>query len=162
MNRILFLVLTGLVGVYSRLFVPTRVAHASRDNDRVLFKAAPGAASGSGTTALYFVAGQKLRLKTLHLVGINPAAVDGDTLSVVVDYSTDGSVFTACGTVAAVEYNDSDNTMALTALLPNEKINENQWTVNDVPADALIRVRIIWTGTVTDGNVEAHVGATTK
>ncbi len=161
MNRFALGLLTALVAVYVQLFRPSRLAHAARDNDRVTFKHAPGAASAASTQVAYFVSDRKLRLKSLWLTGINPAAADADTLSVVVDFATDGSAFTACGTVAAIEYNDTDNTIALVALVPNEQIDVDSWTVNEVPAGALVRVRIIWAGTVTDGEVEANVQATT-
>lgn len=113
----------------------------------------PAAASAASTQVMYFSCQDPIMLRSLQLIGINPAAADADTLSVVIDYATDGSTFTACGTVAAAEYNDTDNTMALVALVPNEKIDADSWTVNRVPANALIRTRVIWTGTVTDGQI---------
>ena len=161
MNRFALGLLTALVAVYAQLFRPSRVAHAARDNDRTIFKHAPGAASAAGTQVAYFTSDRKLRLKSLWATGINPAAADADTVSFVVDYSVDGSIFVACGTIAAIEYNDTDNTIALTALLPNEQIDVDSWTVSEVPAGALVRVRIIWAGTVTDGEVELNVQATT-
>lgn len=125
--------------------------------DRIAFEARPVAASGAETQTFYYVTERALLLKQLWLIGINPAAADGDTLSVVVDYSTDGSAFTMCGTIAATEYNDTDNTLALTDLLPDEQIALGAWTVDAVPVGALVRIRLIWAGTVTDGHAHATV-----
>lgn len=115
----------------------------------------PAAASGASTQVMYFAeeSGRAMIARSLNLIGINPASTDADTLSVVVDYSTDGSAFTAVGTVAAAEYNDTDNTLALVALVPNEKIADGSFTTARIPGGALVRIRQIWAGTVGDGQV---------
>ncbi len=127
----------------------------ARHGGRNVERFAPGAASAASTQVTYFATDRALIARSLQLIGVNPAAADGDTLSVVVDYSTNGfSATTAVGTVAAAEYNDTDNTLALTALTANEKIADGSFTNARIPAGATVRIRQIWTGTVTDGECQ--------
>ncbi len=133
----------------------------ARDHDRIVLHAS-WAATGPGNVDKYFVCDRPLRVKSLQVIGINPGSTDGDTLAVAVDYSTNGfSGSTSVGAVAAAEYNDTDNTLALTALTPNEKIAEGAFTNERIPAGAAIRIRHTWAGTVADGDVETVLLATT-
>jgi len=128
------------------------IAGGSRDHDRIALRVNNGAQSGSGTVTNYFVVGNvAFMAKDHYLVGINPAAADADTLRSIWDHATNGSTFTTIHDEAADEYNDTDNDLLLTALVPSRR-NTADLDVR-VPAGDLIRHREIWTGTVTDGHV---------
>jgi len=94
----------------------------SRDDSRVIFSSRPGAIASATTVTTYFVLGDRPVMTKYHyFVGIEPAAADGDTVADTWDYSTDGSNFTTISTQAAIEYNDTDNTLAATALVPSPR-----------------------------------------
>ena len=127
---------------------------------------APSAArSASGTTTTYFPIPTDILVKAVTVLGVNPGAADGDTLRVDVDYSPADAVssYTTIADTTADEYNDTDDTASLGAVAATADIRTvgaADWSTTGltfpgtrVAGNTFIRVREIWTGTVTDGQV---------
>ena len=121
------------------------------------------ARTASGTTTSYFNVPYDIMVKSVEVLGVNPGAVDADTVRVVVDFSAcDAAVsYTTLADSTADEYNDTDDTASLGAVAATPDLRTvglADWGTLAFPGtrvagNSFIRVREIWTGTVTDGQV---------
>lgn len=122
------------------------------------FRIDNGARTTSETVTATIPVPYDIMVKGVHVLGVNPAAVDGDTVRVIVDYSTAGAAsFTTIADTTADEYNDTDDTASLST---NDirSVGASDWGTlsfpgTRVPGNSYLRVREVWAGTVTDGHV---------
>lgn len=124
----------------------------------------PSAARASAaTTTTFYQVPYDILIKSVTVFGINPAAVDADTLRVVVDHSAAGAgSFTTIADTTADEYNDTTDEASLGVGATSgdvRSVGAADWGTLTYPGtrvagDSYIRVREIWTGTVTDGQVQ--------
>jgi hypothetical protein len=111
--------------------------------------------TGAETLTAYFSVGSRPIMVRHHvLTGINPAAVDADTVSSAWAYSVTGDgggSWTTLNSVAAFEFNDTTDTNALGDIgdTTGASVNMNDDINLRVPAGAIIRNVVITAGTVT-------------
>jgi hypothetical protein len=127
----------------------------------------PTAARASATTFTSFLpVPYDILIKGVHVFGINPAAADADTVRVIVDHSAVGAgTFTVVADTTADEYNDTDDTASLgTGATDGDirSVGAADWGTLTFPGTRVagnryLRCRDIWTGTVTDGQVQVVV-----
>ena len=124
--------------------------------------------SGDFTVANSYTLSRRHLIRSVKVIGHNPADADGDTLALDISYSTDGfsSSDVEVAAVAAAEYNDTDNAFngGLTAEVPSSvtltAANTSTWgddTVTEVPANANVKTTITWTGAPADGSASVVI-----
>lgn len=129
----------------------------SRDNDRTVFSTHSDTADGNFVKVEYFPVDRPFLVQGVSVIGGNPADADGDTVAIDVSYSTDGfsSSDVEVAVDAAAEYNDTDNdqgySVAQETDLTLTAANVNENSVVRVPAGAVIRHTVTWTGDPADG-----------
>ena len=134
----------------------------SRNADVHTYVFPSAARSSAATTTMFFAVPYDILIKSVWVFGINPAAADGDTFRMVLDYSASGAgSFTTIADTTADEYNDTDDTASLGVGATSGDIRTvgvSDWGTLTFPGtrvagDNYIRCREIWAGTVTDGQV---------
>ena len=138
----------------------------SRNADIMTIWVPTGSRSSAATTTSFYQVPYDILVKSVTVFGVNPAAADGDTFRAVVDYSTAGAgSFTTIADTTADEYNDTDDTASLGLGATSgdvRSVGSADWGTltfpgTRVPGDSYIRVREIWAGTVTDGQVQIAI-----
>ena len=113
-----------------------------------------------------FVHPKKCLIKSVTVVGHNPADADGDTVALDISYSTDAfsSSDVEVAAIVAVEYNDTDNTAAIVAetpkdiaLTPAAVSTVGGDSVVELPAGANLKTTITWTGSPADGSIDVLI-----
>lgn len=126
--------------------------------------------SSAATTTFYYPVPYDIIVRSVTVTGINPAAADNDTLRVVVDYTAEGAgSYTTVADTTADEYNDTTDTNTLGAggsTATAKTVGAADWGTLTFPGTrvaggSILRVREIWAGTVTDGQVQIGVHYTT-
>ena len=133
----------------------------ARDNDRITLTHRSDTAIDADASTRYFPLDRPMLITKVAVVPVTPADADSDTIAIDVSYSTDGfsSSDVEVAALAAVEYNDTDNDLgtAFTAVnIPLTAASTVDGRVR-VPAGAVIRTTITWTGAPADGVVDLNV-----
>lgn len=139
----------------------------SRNSDINQWSPTSAARSIAGTTTFYMPVPYDILVKGVHVMGINPAAADGDTLNVILDYAAFDAAasYTTIADSSVDEYNDTDDTASLAAVggTPDARsVGAADWGTlsfpgTRVPGNSFLRLREVWAGTVTDGQVQIVV-----
>lgn len=139
----------------------------SRNSDINQWVIDNGAITSSGTTTDYLPVPYDILVVGVHVMGINPAAVDADTLRVVLDHAAFdvAASYTTIADSTADEYNDTTDTASLAAVTgtPDARaVALADWgnlafPGTRVAGNSFLRFREIWTGTVTDGQIVSVV-----
>lgn len=120
----------------------------------------------AATTTTYYQVDTDIMVKAVTVMGVNPAAQDGDTVRVIVDHSANSdNTYTTIADTTADEYNDTQDTASLgvAGTAPDVRtVGSTDWGTISFPGtrvggDSHLRVREIWTGTVTDGQVQIAI-----
>ena len=133
----------------------------ARDNDRITLPHRSDTAIDADVSTRYFTLDRPMLVTDVAVVPVNPADTDGDTVAIDVSYSTDGfsSSDVEIAALAAVEYNDTDNNLgtnftAVDIPLTSSSVVDGRVRV---PAGAVIRATVTWTGAPADGIVDLNV-----
>ena len=136
----------------------------SRSSDKIYFHLRSDTAIDADVTTRYFSITRPVMIDAVRVIPVNPADADTDTVALDVSYSTDGfnSSDVEVAALAAVEYNATDPDLGgtdATGLMPYEvpltaaSLEASGMGVR-VPAGAVLRLTVTWTGAPADGVVE--------
>lgn len=133
----------------------------ARNNDRITLVHRSDTAIDPDASTRYFTLDRPMLINAVKVVPVNPADADSDTIAIDVSYSTDGfsSSDVEIAALAALEFNDTDNDLGdlYTAVdIPLTATSTVDGRVR-VPAGAVVRTTVTWTGAPADGVVDLNV-----